>query len=398
MNEYPKTRSVGHRVRLGVITWVAVLMALRLLVLQPERCGEATEADVTAAATSAVNWLVRNQASDGTWLYRYAAESDDDLGGYNLSRHAGVSFSLYQAASARIRGAWEAAERGSQYLARRLIPAGNGEAVDVAAAEVPIGPSALWVLALGERRLLTGDEQYDDTLRALGRFLEGQIEPNGAVSERWDRSADHPVAGAYSPFFTGEAYFALARLERLFPEEGWDRSADRVGGYLALERDEAEDRFPAVSDHWAAYGLAETAHSRDLSAAEAAYANTLAGIFGPQIRYESQRSDSWYTHRTRGRRTLGAGLGTLGEGATGLWVLSGLDEQASDLAEAAAERSHCVAGLLIERQIDPTAAREFDAPRRVAGAWFQFGVTQMDDQQHALSALLRALPILDAET
>lgn len=398
MKKFPKHRSVGQRVRLGIITWLAVLIPLRLLLLQPERCGNATHAEVTAAATAAVNWLVRNQGPDGTWLYRYDADAGDDLGGYNLSRHAGVTFSLYQAAGADIRGAWEAAERGSRFLAERMIPAGDGAAVDVAAAEVPIGPSALWVLALGERRLLTGDDEYDEALRSLGGFLVSQIEATGAVSERWDRSEDHLVEGAYSPFFTGEAYFALARLERLFPEEDWDLSADRVGGYLALDRDEAEDRFPAVSDHWASYGLAETAHWRSLTAAEAAYAGTLAGIFGPQIRYESQRTASWYTHRTRGRRTLGAGLGTLGEGSTGLWALSGLEDQVADLEEAAAERSRCVAGMLIERQADPTQAKDFEDPLQVAGAWFQFGVTQMDDQQHALSALLRTLPILDGDT
>lgn len=397
MKRFSKQRSVGRRVRLGVITWLAVLIALRLLILQPERCGDATHDEVTDAAALAVGWLVRNQHPDGTWLYRYDAGAGSDLGGYNMSRHSGVTFSLYQAAAADIRGAWEAAERGSWFLAELLIPAGEGEAVDVAAGQVPIGPSALWVLALGERRLLTGDDEYDETLRALGRFLEGQIEPSGAVSEKWDRSEDRLVEGAYSPFFTGEAYFALARLERLFPEEDWDQSADRVGRYLALERDEAEDRFPAVSDHWAAYGLAETAHWRSLNDAEAAYADTLAGIFGPQIRYESQRTESWYTHRTRGRRTLGAGLGTLGEGSTSLWVLSQLDGQVANLEEAAAERSHCVTGMLIERQKNPEQAKDFDEPRQVAGAWFQFGVTQMDDQQHALSALLRTLPILAGE-
>jgi hypothetical protein len=343
-----------------------------------------------------VNWFVLNQGLEGRWLYRYDAARDLDLGGYNLSRHAGVTLSLYQAAAAGIPGAFESADRGSRYLADLLIPAGGGRAVDVRVDEVPIGPSALWVLALGERRLLTGEDLYDDTLRDLGRFLESQIEPNGAVSERWDRNDDRLVAGAYSPFFTGEAYFALARLERLFPGEGWGAAADRVGAYLAVERDDAEDRFPAVSDHWAAYGLAETAMWRPITSEEADYAHTLAGIFGPQIRYASQRTESWFTHRTRGRQTLGAGLGTLGEGSTSLWVLSGLEEAVADLRPAAAERSRCVAAMLIERQIDPSEAEgAFADQHRVVGAWFQFDVTQMDDQQHGLSALLRALPILE---
>lgn len=396
MNEPVVTKSIGSRVRAGVATWVAVLVVLRLFVLQPERCESPTVGEVEASAAAAVNWLVRNQNRDGTWLYRYNVETNRDLGGYNLSRHSGVTLSLYQAAAAGIPGAWESAERGSRYLAGRLIPANGGRAVDEQGSEVAIGPSALWALALGERRLATDDDAYDEVLRDLGRFLEGQIEENGAVSERWDRHRDRLVPGAYSPFFTGEAYFALSRLERLFPDEPWESAADRVGRYLAVERDAAEDRFPAVSDHWAAYGLAETALWRALTADEADYAHRLGGIFGPQIRYASQRTESWFTHRTRGRRTLGAGLGTLGEGTTSLWMLGGVEPAAADLRVAAGERSVCVAAMLIERQIDATEARAFDDARRAAGTWVQFGITQMDDQQHALSALLRATPILEA--
>lgn len=384
---------------MGAAAWVAVLVALRLLVLQPERCGDVSRAEVLASATSAVEWLVRNQASDGRWLYRYDAEDDRDVGGYNNSRHSGVTFSLYAAAAADIPGAMTSADRGSEWLQDQLIPAGGGLAVDSrGSSEVPIGGSALWAVALSERRLLTGDGDYDRELRGLGRFLESQIEQNGAVSERWDRQADRPVFGAYSPFFTGEAYFALARLERLFPGEGWGESADRIGAYLATDRDQAEDRFPPVSDHWAAYGLAETAVRRSLTPVEREYAARLGTIFGPQVRYASQRTESWFTHRTRGRQTLGAGLGTLGEGSMSLWVVSQLDAGSAGLRDAAAARTQCVAWMLVERQVDAGEAAEFDDPLRTSGAWFQFGVTQMDDQQHALSALLGTLPILESAT
>ena len=397
MSEHRHT-NIRRRVRIGVATWVVVLVGLRLLVLQPERCGDVGPAEVGRAAASAVGWLARNQLPDGRWLYRYDATADRDLGGYNNSRHSGVTYSLYAAAGAGIPGALEAADRGSAWLLGRLVEAGGGLAVDNFGAEVQIGGSALWAIALGERRLVTGDGRFDEELRALGRFLESQIERNGAVSERWARRGDRPVPGVYSPFFTGEAYFALARLERLFPAEGWGAAADRVGRYLATERDEVEDYFPAVSDHWAAYGLAETAHWRELTTEEITYAGTLATIFGPQIRYASQRTESWFTHRTRGRQTLGAGLGTLGEGSTGLWLAAQLDPGAAGLAAVAAERSRCVAGLLVERQSDAAELEGFGDPGRVEGAWFQFGVTQMDDQQHALSALLNTLPILEAGT
>jgi hypothetical protein len=369
---------------------------LRLFVIQPERCGDVSAEEVRASATAAVEWLAGNQLPDGRWLYRYDAEANEDLGGYNDSRHSGVTFSLYSAARAGIPGALESADTGAEWLVDRLVDAGGGLAMAApGAVTVPIGGSALGAIALGERRLIDEDDRYDEVLRGLGRFLQSQIESNGAVAERWDAVADRPVAGVYSPFFTGEAYFALARLERLFPGEGWGESADAIGHYLATARDEVEDWFPAVSDHWAAYGLAETTEWRSLTDDEIAYAETLGGIFGPQIRYAAQRTESWFTHRTRGRQTLGAGLGTLGEGTTGLWIVATREGGAFWLADAATERSHCVAGLLVERQIDGTEAAGFEDPSRVFGAWFQFGVTQMDDQQHPLSALLRALPILE---
>jgi len=399
VDEHRTSNDLGRRVRIAAITWVAVLVALRMLVLQPERCGDVSADEVRASATAAVDWLIVNQLPDGRWLYRYDATADEDLGGYNDSRHSGVTFSLYSAALAEIPGAFESAEAGAEWLVGRLVEAGGGLAMaDPGAATVPIGGSALGALALSERRLIAGDDRYDEELRALGRFLQSQVESNGAVAERWNAVTDRPVAGIYSPFFTGEAYFALSRLERLFPGEGWGDSADAIGRYLATARDEVEDWFPAVSDHWAAYGLAETTEWRALTDDEIAYAETLGGIFGPQIRYASQRTESWFTYRTRGRQTLGAGLGTLGEGTTGLWTVAIREPGVAALAEAAAERSACVAGLLVERQIDETEAGAFEDRSRVFGAWFQFGITQMDDQQHPLSALLRTLPILEEAT
>ena len=43
------------------------------------------------------------------------------------------------------------------------------------------------------------------------------------------------------------------------------------------------------------------------------YVRRQAGLQSLQIRYESQRTNSLFSYRTRGRQTLGAGLGTIGE-------------------------------------------------------------------------------------
>ena len=97
------------------------------------------------------------------------------------------------------------------------------------------------------------------------------------------------MAGEYSKYYTGESYWALARLHRTFPGEGWGAAADRIGAYLATSRDEVEDYWPPIPDHWAAYGVSETVEFPErgrppLTDDELAYARRQAELFGIQAR------------------------------------------------------------------------------------------------------------------
>ena len=63
-------------------------------------------------------------------------------------------------------------------------------------------PSALLVAALGERRLDTGDAQYDNVLGELGRFLVAMTDADGKVFAFWQPSTQ--TASGTSIFSTGE--------------------------------------------------------------------------------------------------------------------------------------------------------------------------------------------------
>lgn len=394
-------RGVGRRVTLWAVTWVAVAATLRLVVVAPEDCPEVTAADAEGAVTEAVGWFERNQRPDGTWLYRYDAAADEDLGGYNVVRHAGVTMSLYQAHGAGVGGALEVADAGADWALAHLVRHDDWAAFEPSSRRVTTGATALLVAGLVQRREATGDAVHDEVLAELGRFLESQVEPSGAVRAEWDAELRQPRPGVYSPFFTGEAWWALALLHRAFPDDGWDEPARRIAHYVATRRDEVEGYQPDISDHWAAYGLEVMTTwpgadpDRPLSAEEAVYAERQAAFAGIQVRWESQRTDEWPNWWLRGRRTLGAGLGTLGEQLGGLWRVARADGRLADLADPLAERAVCVAGMLVDRQVDAAEAAATADPDRTRGAWFQFDVTQMDDQQHALSAVLLALPILE---
>ena len=368
----------------GVAAWVLVAVVLRAFVVQPELCPTVTPQRATEAVVETVGWFERNQLDDGTWLYRYDKDDDVDLGGYNLTRHAGVTMSLYQADAAGVPGAREIADAGTVFALDNLIPAGDGLAFHRGAADVRVGATALMVAGLVIRGDTTGEDRWARELVEMGEFLLGQIEPSGAVLATWDPDTSAPVPESYSKFFTGEVMWALASLARVQPGSGWREPAERIATYVSTVRDDVEDWWPPLPDHWASYAFVE------LGGGDPDYVERQQALFGGQVRYESQRDTDWWTYLTRGRRAAGAGVGTLGEALGNLWRVAPRDD--------VAERGACLAAMLVERQIDATEAAEELDPGRSAGAWFQFGVTQMDDQQHAMSALLLTMPILEMQT
>jgi small neutral amino acid transporter SnatA (MarC family) len=306
---------------------------------------------------------------------------------------------LYQAADAGLPRALASADRGTGWALDRLTSRDDWSAVFLG--EIPTGATALFVAGLDIRRHATGDRRYDQLMRRLGRFLVAQTEPSGAVLASYDPIRDRPVPGEYSKYYTGETYWALARLHRTFPGEGWGEVADRIGAYLATKRDDVEDHWPPIEDHWAAYGLSDTVRFPErgrppLTTDELGYARSQAELFGAETRWISQRFAPWGAVVRGAHEPRGGGYGVMGEGLTGLWRTALADPRLADLRDPIAERATCMAGLAIEAQSDAADAAGAARPDRVEGAWFRDGETRMDDQQHALAALLRTTAIVRA--
>ncbi len=394
-------RRAWRRALLACAILAGAGLASFAIVSPPERCPTVSVADLRTAATDTVDWFVRNQQSDGTWLYEYDADTDQAAPDYNVVRHAGAVMGLYQAAAAGIPGALASADRGAEWALHQVIELDGGAAVS-AGGDTSAGSTALIVAGLAERRALTGDRRFDANLGRLGRFLVAQTEPSGAVLAYFDAGVARSLAGRYSKYYTGETYWALTLLHRLFPAGPWGATADRIGAYLATQRDDREGYWPPIPDHWAAYGLAETARfadrpqGRPLTPDEAAYARRQAELFGSQVRWISQRFGPWGVVVRGTHVPRGGGYGVIGEGLSGLWRVAGADPRLADLRAQIAERAVCNAGLAIQAQADATEAARFAAPTKVQGAWFRDGVTRMDDQQHVLAALLRTVPIVEA--
>jgi hypothetical protein len=373
--------------------WLVGLVVLRVALVPAEDCPPATPAAVMEAAKQAGDWLAVNLDERGMFTYGYDRATDEVSTGYSIVRHAGAAMSLYQLAGATADGAAATAgDHSLQFLIdSALITTDDWSAIGQEGQPASLGATGLTIAAMGLRRDVTGDASRDDLMRAMGRFIVAQQQPNGSILARWDRQTAASVPDQYDVFATGEALWALAILHRMFPDEGWNRPALLTMDYLVdgtRERNEGE--IARLPDHWAAYALEEFGKSGLVDDQQLAYARRLAGYFSLRLRVEAQRTGEPVNVAVRGWPGPPAGVGTSGEGMAALYRLALTDARLADIRPDMGARLTCAAGLMAERQVSPGRALEDPRPWLTEGAWFYRSYTQIDDQQHVLSALLGA--------
>ena len=335
----------------------------------PESCPSVTSGELRRSAQASVDWFVRNQNPDGTWLYQYNAEDDSTSAEYNPVRHSGATMGLYQAAAAGLPGALRSADRGTAWALDRLSSATAGPR-STSDGQIATGTTALLAAGLVDRREATGDTRYDDVLARLGRFLVAQTQPSGAVLASYDSANGRPVAGDYSKYYTGEAYWALARLHRISRTRAGARPPIASAPTWRPSRDEVEDHWPPIPDHWAAYGMAETVKfpergrppltaGRARLRAPAGRAVRRPGALGePALRAVGR---SWCAARYMPR---GGGYGVISEALTGLWLTARAEPRLADLRAADRRARHLHRLARREAQSDRDGRRE----RRPAGS------------------------------
>ena len=374
--------------------WVVGAVAFRVVLTPVEICPTPTADEVLAAAFEAADWSVRAIGEGGRFTYGYDRADDSVNPAYNEVRHAALVNALYQLVEAGHERYLEPTDSALVYILDRLVDHDDWTAFIEPGNHAVLGSTGLMVAGLAHRRLATLDDRYDDLMRRGGRFILNQQEDRGSLLRLWDRSARERIPDQYSAFSTGEAMWALVLLHRIFPDEGWDAPARVSMRYLATDgRRSHEDHVLRLPDHWAAHTLGELA-PYGLSDEAASYGRALAGDFAVMTRIESQKTGAGINKLVRGRRALGAGLGALGEGVTSLWLAAEHDEQIAAVRDELVEQVRCVAGMLVDRQVDADEAAQYGQPDLGRGAWFTYDKTLIDDQQHPISALLVAHRIL----
>jgi hypothetical protein len=342
-------------------------------------------------------WLAQVQRTSGAFYYIYDPGADKyETHQYNEVRHAGTTYSLYQAygllGDASIA---TVADLGGQFIRESSIPVQDmGLAyIDQQHMDTSLGGQALAIVALMERRRVTADTTADHLIEQLASFLLSMEMPD--EPGRYYFSYDH-TSGRLLPtpdvvYYPGEALLALTRLAEQFPDGPYLEAARRAANYLVYHRD---GDLPALTtvpreDHWLTIALSELYRlhpdegyvSVVYRQADTMIANQYTAADGLPQRIGAARRDGPINYTS---------TATKGEAIVAAWALATYLGDTDGIARlsTAARRN---AQFQMRVQYTPENSALFPRPERLIGGWPASPTNpsiRIDYVQHNISVLI----------
>lgn len=225
--------------------------------LWPQPSAAVTPSALTAAADAGMAYLVRNQRSDGSFMYLLSATTGEAPDAAepetNWPRHGGAALTLAQwAARTHDRAIADAALRAAKLLQTHTGACGALRCVGDEA-RVDAGSSALALLAYLELSNAGISHAFDDDIRSLTQFLRSLQRPDGEFMHVFDRTSGRALDVHYR-YSSGEAALALARASRFMNDVDVQHAASR-----ALQRQTRRslivNRYFFGQEHWTCQAL-----------------------------------------------------------------------------------------------------------------------------------------------
>lgn len=219
-----------------------------------------TPDDLLQAAHKGGEYLLRALDSHGRFIYNHSAKTGIRKDDYNILRHAGTAYSLFELYGKTGNDKFlDGGRRALDYLSRQLRPCpGLETALCVEEeGEIKLGGNGLAIVAMLEHDKVTGETSWQPTAIKLALWLQHAQQPSGAFRpHKWS----YPEGNAFdfiSGYYPGEALLGLIRLYEATDARTWLESAESGAHYLIHGRDKGKTLRQLAHDHWLLYALAE---------------------------------------------------------------------------------------------------------------------------------------------
>lgn len=212
------------------------------------------------SATSGANYLLNSIRKDGLFVYEIDAVNGAVRGDYNILRHAGALYALYQwAYQTGFKDIMTVMEPAMTYLVQQISPLDAQDAPHllcvVEKGEAKLGGAALAMLALLERYKGRPTDEDLRLLRGLGAFILWMQQADGKFRSIYVVAKDR-FTNFESVYYPGETILALARLYAIDPDPAW-LYAVRAGTLYLLKNPVGHQKLSRGHNHWFVMALSE---------------------------------------------------------------------------------------------------------------------------------------------
>jgi AMMECR1 domain-containing protein len=339
-----------------------------------------------ASARAGGDYLVRVQKPDGSFHYSYDALKDRfSAQAYNILRHAGAAFSLFDLYRATHDVRYlDAARRAVSFLKTRFRPSRESNAIYVLDndGKAKLGANGLALLALTRQMELDPKSADPESAVKLANLILLMQRKDGSFESYYSVRGDEPQ-GSVSLYYPGEALLGIVQLFKLNGDNRLLDSARRGAEYLI----ESQRRMTSLPpDAWLMQAL-EVLFKVERTSKYAEHAIALAETMIAE-QYTEQQS-SVYAGGFRPGLPRSTPAASRAEGMVAAYRLarSIKDSRASKIASAL----KASAWFQLSQQFSKDNTFFLPDPTRAAGG-FREGITSMririDFVQHNISSLL----------
>jgi len=214
---------------------------------------------IIEAANDGIDYLFNCINPNGSFVYEIHAKTGKRLNSYNILRHAGCVYILYQWLNFYNQLADKAIllEKVVHYLQSHIKKLKNKPDLYcvVEKNEIKLGGTALTILALIEKYKLNAVQDDLSLICALGNFIVWMQDSTGKFKSKLYYN-ENIFSDFESTYYPGEAILALIRLHHIDPKGIWLKHAQLGIDYL-LKNPMLNNDGTHGHHHWLATALAE---------------------------------------------------------------------------------------------------------------------------------------------
>ncbi|MEE2828047.1 MAG: AMMECR1 domain-containing protein [Myxococcota bacterium] len=377
--------------------------------------GEPSEADILESIRLGGLWLVNTVQEDGKFDYEYFPNRDQGSSGYNIVRHAGSVYGLFEmyelagrepALAGEREQYIEAASRAISYVydamkAPRTDEIGDRVCLLDERGRCESGSAALALLTFLVRpppeeipakyRSKIYRPEDAKIMEGLGLTLVDMIDSKGKIFRRYDEAKRLDFVEKEPPYYPGEAMLALVRFYQATKDKRWLDGSMKIAARQVKRYKRKRMRTP---DHWVMQAFLPLWQiTRDESYAEMAYA--MANHYSSE-NYETVWTP-WPDYQGAWRRVDDLPRTTrAGSRSEALRAVVNLAWERGDDAKAWENSLLAAARHLMEQQFSERNSYWLANPGKVRGA-YPMGVVdnhcRIDNNQHALVGMVGALQV-----